>query len=168
MAKYIISDLHLGHKNVLSSRKFNSIEEHDEKIKENWCSVVKPEDKVYVLGDVTMHKAKHLDTVDFKNWPGRKILIMGNHDESNIIPYFNEVYGAKETYSPLHRYSIVLTHIPIALQELKIRWDYNIHGHMHFDKITCNHYINVCAEHINYTPQLIDDLIENHIAKVGM
>ena len=51
---YYISDLHLGHSNILrlSNRPFKNIDEMDKKIIENWNSVVTNNDDVYILGDV--------------------------------------------------------------------------------------------------------------------
>lgn len=52
---YFISDLHIGHTNVLSfdNRPFKSIEEHDEALIKNWNSVVGMDDDVYLLGDIS-------------------------------------------------------------------------------------------------------------------
>lgn len=49
---YFISDLHLGHKNVLKfdNRPFINIEEHDKTIIDNWNNKVNDNDDVYVLG----------------------------------------------------------------------------------------------------------------------
>ena len=54
---YFISDLHLGHKNVLKfdNRPFINIEEHDKTIIDNWNSKVNDNDDVYVLGDISWH-----------------------------------------------------------------------------------------------------------------
>ena len=52
---YYISDTHLGHKNIIKldeqsgGRHFDSIEEHDNLIIENWNKTVKLSDKVYIL-----------------------------------------------------------------------------------------------------------------------
>ena len=50
---YYISDLHLGHYNVLrfDGRPFNTCSEMEDTIIKNWNSVVKKEDTVYILGD---------------------------------------------------------------------------------------------------------------------
>ena len=62
---FLIADTHFGHNNIINFlkpdgsklRNFLSIYDHDEYIIDKWNSVVKPEDKVYHLGDV-----------GFKNW----------------------------------------------------------------------------------------------------
>ena len=50
---YYISDLHLGHTNVIKfdKRPFSNIEEMENKIIENWNSRVTKQDTVYILGD---------------------------------------------------------------------------------------------------------------------
>ena len=162
MERFIISDLHLGHNGIVGYRKFQNLSEHDEKIKNCWNNQVTKNDLVFVLGDVTLHKASHLNYLDFKSWNGRKILIMGNHDDFNIIQYFDKVYGVNELKVCARKYHIVMTHIPMIESEL-YRWDFNMHGHLHENKINNKSYINVCAEHMNYTPQPIDDVVETHI-----
>lgn len=52
-AVYFLSDLHLGHKNICKFRTgFNSVEEHNALIKENYHKRVTKRDTVYFLGDV--------------------------------------------------------------------------------------------------------------------
>jgi calcineurin-like phosphoesterase family protein len=78
---FIIADLHFGDSdmcNLLKAdghpmRPFNSVEEHDATLIENWNKVVTdPSDKVYVLGDVAQ---KRKDIENFGKLNGKKILI---------------------------------------------------------------------------------------------
>ena len=88
MNTFLISDTHFGHKNILSFKRndgtslrpaFNSIEEHDEFLIDNWNKVVSPTDKIYHLGDVGFYNvSKLLEVMSRLN--GRKVLIKGNHD----------------------------------------------------------------------------------------
>ena len=89
---------------------------------------------------------------------------MGNHDDSNIVQYFDKVYGVNEVKVCAKKYHVVMTHIPMIESEL-YRWDFNMHGHLHENKINNARYINVCAEHMNFTPQAIDDVVETHVEK---
>lgn len=59
-SKFYISDLHLGHKNILAfdNRPFFSLEEMTETIISNWNSVVSKNDSVYVLGDMFWNNAE--------------------------------------------------------------------------------------------------------------
>ena len=54
---YYISDLHIGHTNILklSHRPFDTMDEMIEKIIKNWNKTVKTKDDVYILGDVFYH-----------------------------------------------------------------------------------------------------------------
>lgn len=77
---YYIADTHFGHDNIrrLSNRPFNTIEEMDKVIIDNWNSRVTDNDDVYILGDFS-YKSKN-PIVYLKQLKGRKHLILGNHD----------------------------------------------------------------------------------------
>ena len=68
---YFISDPHFGHHNILKfldnngklTREFKSIEEHDNEIIKNINAVVRPCDKLFILGDVAMNR-KCISTLD--------------------------------------------------------------------------------------------------------
>lgn len=150
---YVISDLHLGHKNVAEWRGFNTVEEHDQYIIDKWNSVVGKRDYVKVLGDIAMHK-KHYPMLDELN--GKIDVILGNHDLKNHVPdlmmYVNSVCG-------MVKYKGVwLSHAPIHPQEL--RGHINIHGHVHMDSIDDDRYINVSCDVVDYTPQLISKYLK--------
>lgn len=78
---YFISDLHLGHKNSLKfdNRPFNTIEEQDKFIIENWNKTITNEDDVYILGDFSWYKSAKTIEI-YSNLKGKKHLIIGNHD----------------------------------------------------------------------------------------
>ena len=175
---FFISDTHFQHKNILTFttndgkklRDFPSIEEMDEFIVTNWNKVVRPQDKVYHLGDVAMSH-KHLPILARLN--GEKILIKGNHDTGKIeqyIPYFKDIRGSHQFDGKL------LTHIPVHVSALN-RWSHNIHGHLHSnvvmkevyhicaddppgytETIPDTRYINVSVELLNYVPISYDEL----------
>ena len=50
---YYISDLHIGHENILrfDNRPFADVNEMNNKLKENWNARVRSDDTVYILGD---------------------------------------------------------------------------------------------------------------------
>ena len=80
---YYISDTHFGHANIirLCSRPFDSVEEMDRVIMENWNSRVSDDDDIYVLGDVMFRNTKPPEDY-LSRLKGRKHLIIGNHDRS--------------------------------------------------------------------------------------
>ena len=63
------------------------------KIIDNWNNIVKANDEVYILGDVTMKGASNANTV-LSQLKGKKYLIKGNHDnfveEKNFNSYIFE------------------------------------------------------------------------------
>lgn len=163
---FLISDTHFSHANILNfkesdgspCRDFSSVQEMDETMVDNWNRVVKPEDKVYHLGDVCFKNA-HLEILSRLN--GTKVLIKGNHDNlkpAQYLKYFKDI----RSYWVLDKF--VLSHIPLHTASV-LRWKANIHGHLHNDVITYNsgytvdsRYINVCVERINYTPVSFDSI----------
>ncbi|MBQ8550403.1 MAG: metallophosphoesterase [Clostridia bacterium] len=83
MSLYAISDLHLS----LSSNKpmdvFRGWEDYHNRIKQNWCRIVKAEDTVVIPGDISwaMTLAEAVEDFKFLNsLPGKKIILKGNHD----------------------------------------------------------------------------------------
>jgi calcineurin-like phosphoesterase family protein len=154
MAVFIISDLHFGHENMAKKRGFNSVEEHDNLIIERWNSVVKKNDIVYILGDITMEKKTHYPLLN--KLRGIKNVVLGNHDRRQDVPellkYVNSVAGF------INYKGYALTHCPIHPMEIG-RFRKNYCGHTHnevvkrfFGLIPDSRYINVCCEKINYTP----------------
>lgn len=83
--RWFSSDFHIGHRLVAGIRGFGTrerpdVEAHDAFLAERWDAVVASEDTVYVLGDIAINPKKGAFEW-FRERPGRKILIAGNHDE---------------------------------------------------------------------------------------
>ena len=161
--KWIISDLHFGHDNIVKFsrdyREGNNAEEHDEWLINQINSVVKKHDLLYILGDVAFCK-KSLEKVK-KIKAGNRILIRGNHDlepTQEYLKYFSQVYGLLSVKG-----AFWLSHAPIHPQELRGR--FNIHGHVHQNSVRKEDgtldekYINACVEMTRGVPQSLDDLL---------
>ena len=84
MSLYSISDLHLPCDDSKKMDVFGeNWENHFEKIKENWYSVVKADDIVLLPGDLSWAMSlgdalPHLGIIS--ELPGRKVILRGNHD----------------------------------------------------------------------------------------
>jgi calcineurin-like phosphoesterase family protein len=94
--RFFTSDTHIGHELVARLRGFyhdhpqsgefgSDIQvadtaAHDAKIAENWDRVVGPDDTVFVLGDISINPKRANAFEWFRNRPGKKHLICGNHD----------------------------------------------------------------------------------------
>jgi len=162
---FLISDLHFGHESMAIKRGFESSEQHDNHIIKQWNQVVHKNDKVWILGDITMENPKFYPLLD--KLLGHKHVILGNHDlpkHSKLLLNHVESIGALVRYK---KYWV--SHCPVHPRELDFRVGGNIHGHLHEDNIMVRkghweikdeRYINVSCEQVNYTPQLFDDLIK--------
>ena len=165
---FFASDHHFHNQNILTFkdsegvplRNFESAEHMNEHMITMHNSVVRPADKVYFLGDVTMARnAKGLEILARMN--GEKVLIKGNHDlcsAQQYLQYFKDIRGS-------HQFDgMILTHIPIHPESLA-RWGLNVHGHLHSNvvrmqlaQIPDRRYFNVSVERINYTPISLEEI----------
>lgn len=157
---FFISDTHFSHENALTflnydgsrMRPFDTVDECDELMIENWNKVVGKNDKVYHLGDVGFNKNK-LDII-LPRLNGVKILIKGNHDTFKpkfYLQHFKDIRGCHNLDNHL------LTHIPVH-PDSKNRFKKNIHGHIHGNKIDDNWYVNVCVDANNYRPIAYEEI----------
>lgn len=137
----------------------SNVDEGDEEMIRRHNSVVKDEDRVYFLGDVCFHK-KHLHKVG--RMKGRKVLIKGNHDLLKVkdyMEYFDDIRG-------IHQFKgLVMTHVPIHADSLG-RWGFNVHGHLHANRVADDRYFNASMECINYTPISLEE-VKKHAPKTG-
>ena len=78
---FMIADTHFGTDSIrrYENRPFESVQEMDEALIQNWNRVVSEGDTVYVLGDFSSY-GKEENKALLKRLKGTKILIMGNHD----------------------------------------------------------------------------------------
>ena len=151
---FFISDLHIGHRNILKyspEREGSNTDEHDLWLLEQWNSVVKKKrDLVYVLGDVCFDQSK-LWILD--KMAGTKYLLPGNHDYFKLeeyMAYFDKILWFRK----YHEFWI--SHAPIHPDELRGRK--NIHGHVHSKSIRDSRYINVCVEKLNGVPVTLEEI----------
>ena len=79
---WFTSDTHFNHNNIIRfcNRPWNTVEEMDKALIENWNSVVKPDDIVFHLGDFAFAPNSKWKTL-LQALNGKIYLIVGNHDE---------------------------------------------------------------------------------------
>lgn len=170
---FLIGDTHFGHVGIAErftledgsrARPYTSVQEMDEDMVAKWNSVVKPNDKVYHLGDVVINR-KALPIMNRLN--GTKRLIRGNHDifpTSEYLKYFKEVYGVRVLDD------MILSHIPLHKESVTERFKTNVHGHLHHRIYDEPEYFCVSAERVGYTPIEIGhlrELIKQHKERFG-
>ena len=124
---WVTADTHFGHQLMAKLRPWDTIEEHDEAIIDNWNSLVAPQDRVYVLGDLCMNR-RHVGTISRCN--GKKVLVKGNHDIFKLkdyLPHFDDI----RAYIVKPKHGLIMSHIPIHPQSMGTRYRLNVHGHLH-------------------------------------
>lgn len=174
---HFTSDLHLFHRNILTFQDeagrlirpgFGSIEEMNETIVQNWNSVVRDGDKVYVLGDVTFSYGDEFSQL-WSRLRGNKRLLLGNHDDlksgNQALRHCFKKIGLWRVFHEQEP-GFVCSHIPIHPAHFR-NSDFNLHGHIHERVVYLPgtlipdlRYLNICVEKINYTPVSFDWVIE--------
>lgn len=170
-AVFLVSDTHFGHAGVCrflrddgtKLRPWDNPEEMDEEMVKRWNETVRPNDKVYHLGDVVINR-RALKTLHRLN--GDKVLIKGNHDIFRLDEY-TEHFRDIRSYHVMN--GMILSHIPIHEESLA-RFGTNIHGHLHSNRVMRTdrfgvttidpRYYNVCVEQTDFRPILFEDVIE--------
>ena len=135
MNRYI-ADTHFGHANIIKfdERPFDSVEEMDEKLINNWNKKVKREDTTYILGDFCWDKEpKWIEILNKLN--GNKVLIRGNHDLKQMSKELRDkfLYIKERCEIGDCGKKLILSHYP----ELAYKSSYNpsvfmLHGHVHY------------------------------------
>ena len=186
-AVFLVSDTHFGHAGVCrftsndgvtKLRPWDDPAEMDEEMIRRWNERVRPNDKVYHLGDVVINK-KALPTLARLN--GDKVLVKGNHDIFKLeeyTKYFRDVRG----YHVMN--GMILSHIPMHEDSLG-RFGVNIHGHLHANRVMRRasstmefmewgvreridpRYHCVCVEQTDFAPILFEDVVKRIEAEGG-
>jgi calcineurin-like phosphoesterase family protein len=173
-ASFLVSDTHFGHAGVCKFlqndgvtklRPWDNPDDMDEEMVKRWNETVRPNDKVYHLGDVVINR-KALKILSRLN--GDKVLIKGNHDIFKLedyTPYFRDIRG----YHVMN--GMILSHIPVHESNL-YRFGTNIHGHTHSNRVMMNdpfghrppmidaRYQCVCVEQTDFRPILFENVIK--------
>ena len=81
MTTWFTADLHFGHGNIISysGRPFADADAMNDALIERWNACVRPDDTVWVLGDVALGRIDESLAL-VAELRGRKLLLAGNHD----------------------------------------------------------------------------------------
>ena len=140
---YFYSDPHFSDEEMKYLRK-NYIGDEEQIKRIN--SKIGKKDTIVFLGDIG-------NSTKIGQIRGYKVLIMGNHEAgaSKYKEYFDEVYEGPLFISD----KLLLSHEPIDFP-----YALNIHGHDHSKSyFQDDFHINLCAEHIDYTPVPLKKII---------
>lgn len=161
---YVCADLHFNHKNIIAyeNRPWPDKEAMNQGLIANWNAVVKPEDTVYVLGDVGFCSTTKLkELVGQLN--GHKILIRGNHDRDRSNKKWMEIgfdiSADRYTFQTQRYNNIVMVHEPPEKFDDHVFTLYgHVHGNPDYPDWTPDSAC-VSIERLNYAPAKLEDVI---------
>mgnify|MGYP000850619953 CR=1 FL=1 len=146
------SDYHFGHANIIKycNRPFKDTDEMNNTIIERHNEIVKPEDTVICLGDVSFHHG--VEWISKMN--GKFICIKGNHDDTEYKR--NACARLTITYE---KYKFLCCHRP---DNVFGNFTLNIVGHVHEKWLyrEHNHMLNVGVDVHDFYPVSLKEIIK--------
>ena len=183
MTIWATSDLHFFHNRefLYKPRGFNSIEEHNEIIIQNWNKSIKNTDTIYLLGDLMLNNneggIKLLNQLQ-----GKIYYIRGNHctdsrcelyKNTNMIPLSGDFHTSWAAVQKINGFNFYLSHYPTMTSYLENMAPLkqhliNLHGHTHsknkfYQDIPFMY--NVALDAHNNAPVSFDEIISDIEAK---
>lgn len=170
MNTWLTSDLHFGHTNIVSysQRPFKDEYTMTEGIIERYNEVVKPEDTVWLLGDICMGQLeltiRHIGRLN-----GLKILYPGNHDI--VHPRHKRHKNTELAKEFLKSFAVVHHHeskpwldgpggVLCRLSHYPVEWEgWSLHGHVHELWRQRGRKINVGVDVWDYRPVHVDEVM---------
>jgi calcineurin-like phosphoesterase family protein len=159
MTIYFTGCSHFNHYNIikLCNRPFNSVEEMDEVLIENWNKTVSKNDTVYHHGDFA-YKGRQDNNEIIKRLNGKVILIQGNHDPV--------LWGQHIAELRIDKKAIVMCHYPIEEWNGYFRGAIHTHCHTHQKELaSAPQRFNVGVDACGYAPISLDEILEHPNAK---
>lgn len=148
---WVLSDSHYHHKNICrgttswrnedgsvpthNTRDFNTIEEMNQTIVNNINAVVKPDDTLFMLGDIVFSGSdkvmKFIDQINCKFLH----LVFGNHDKHfkrNVDNCLSRFISSQDILEAnIEGYDVVMSHFPIASWNKLGKGSIHLYGHLH-------------------------------------
>lgn len=178
MSVLFTADPHFFHRLVAEHRGFDTTEDMNDALVENWRRVVRPDDDVWVLGDLTLSNITGSLAI-IESLPGRKHLIAGNHDACH--PMHRSAHKWQSTYlrvfasvQPFARRKIagqfvLLSHFPYHRDRHEVRYTqwrlrdeggWLLHGHTHGKEQREGREIHVGVDAWDLTPVNLDQIAQ--------
>ena len=172
---YFTSDWHIGHDKTFlyGKRGFQDIYTHDTMILKNCNAIVKPEDELYILGDLALGNDESEWNRIFYNLNCNHIhFIQGNHDTDTKVDKYTDKYLFEyHGYVDIIKYSknkrFYLSHFPTVTDNYdneKRLHIINLYGHTHQMTNFFNHnpyMYHVGVDSHNMTPVSIEQIIKD-------
>lgn len=133
---YFTSDTHFSHKSMitLKRRPFDSVDEMNETIINNWNQTVTDDSIIYLLGDVSFGSPDDTRAI-MDRLLGDIRLIVGNHDQAKLL----QVYKSRMTYIvdvarvkfTDIKHEAFMSHYPHLTWNKSHYGAWHLHGHSH-------------------------------------
>lgn len=152
MKRWFISDTHFSHTNIIkyTGRPFETVEEMNRCLINNWNDSIGKDDQVFFLGDFGLGDIDHLQTI-CSQLNGKKICIRGNHDKNaDWMMRLGFQIVLESAFIKIGKHIVELIHIPSNPAPSH----FQLHGHVHNKrpgKVITNQ-LNLCVEIWDYKP----------------
>ena len=161
--QYFTADTHFGHTNIIyhTNRPFKNTNEMDNKLIDNFNSIVGSQDDLYIIGDYSMvgpTKRLYLEKIT-RRLIGHKHLILGNHDRLKPFKYIDIGFESVHTSLELHIPEIgrcLLNHDPSV--SCMVRDWILLCGHVHDLFRSIDYVINVGVDVWDFKPVSISQI----------
>lgn len=157
---WFTADWHLFH--YLKNRPFKNVDQMNAHLVSNYNERVTNADTCYFLGDVlgTNQKAKD-DVIELlENLNGKKILVVGNHDDL-IRDWIGWDLVVDYLEIEINRKLIVLCHYPFERWKNAYLQSFHFHGHTHGKIHPLKNRVDVGVDCHNYAPVSFEDITES-------
>ena len=148
---WFTADQHFDHKNIirLCGRPFNSVEEMNDTLVQNWNNVVANDDTIYVLGDFAWkNPSPYIEELN-----GNTAFIIGGHDK--------KLTGEKLLEVQIDQQWFVLCHYPLYSWNKEYYGSIHLHGHNHNSPIEYKrNRINVGVDMWDFYPVSLNDILK--------
>lgn len=170
MANWYTADLHLGHKRIIEfcKRPFGSVSEMNAAIIANFQACVSHDDDLWILGDFAFGRSDDVGQMEgwFHSLPGRKHLIIGNHDDEAVIslPWQSVEYMTELEDGA---FPLVLCHYPMITWNRARRGALQLFGHVHDQWPGSRNSVNVGVDQWGFRPVQLAE-IQRRAAKLAV
>lgn len=161
MTIFFTSDHHFNHINILKhcQRPFSSVQEMDEELIKRWNSVIKENDEVYYLGDLTLGNWSTAWSY-IKRLKGRIKFIKGNHDKG----WFSKLPEGQKL-PPIYELNFnnqlfVLCHYPLRGWNKAYYGSYHVFGHEHGNMTPYGKSFDIGVDCHDFYPISIEQIID--------
>jgi calcineurin-like phosphoesterase family protein len=155
---FFTGDQHFAHENIITfcSRPFHGIGKMNYGIISNYRKVIKEDDIIYFLGDLTIIGPQHRAMIEhlLSQLPGKKIFILGNHDKFDPFTYID--MGFLSVHTSLEVEEFILVHDPaVSVINSKHKW---LCGHVHTLFKKQGNVLNVGVDQWGFYPISIEEV----------